>query len=245
MTKSRLVILGTGTCQLEPQRMASSVLVELPQARFLFDLGRGISMRLVEAGLRQDDLEHIVLSHFHADHIGDFIPYLQAACWSRVDPRSKTLHVYGPLGLKVQMMRVISLFGPDELLKPSFDIQFHEIRDASFTIGGIELSARDLPPAGNRGISFVCNDKRVALTGDSNFHQAEIDFLTGVDIAVIDTGHLSDEEIVSLAAQSNARQIYCSHLYRTLNLTMLQARAEARGFTGTFIAAHDLMEVAL
>ena len=245
MIQSRLIILGTGTCQLEPHRMASSVLVELPHTRFLFDLGRGISMRLVEAGLKQDDLEHIVLSHFHADHIGDFIPYLQAACWSRIDPRSKTLHVYGPLVVKVQMMRLISLCGPDELLKPSFDIQFHEIRGDSFLIGDLELSVHDLPPAGNRGICFTYNNKRVALTGDSSFHQAEIDFLKGADIAVIDTGHLSDDELVSLATASNTREIYCSHLYRELNLGMLQSRAEQKGFTGTFILAHDLMEVAL
>ena len=71
MKKPRLVILGTGTCQLEPNRMASSVLVQLPEAQFVFDMGRGISLRLVEVGLRQDDIEHVVLSHFHADHIGD------------------------------------------------------------------------------------------------------------------------------------------------------------------------------
>jgi ribonuclease BN (tRNA processing enzyme) len=245
MKKPRLVILGTGTCQLEPNRMASSVLVQLPEAQFVFDMGRGISLRLVEVGLRQDDIEHVVLSHFHADHIGDLVPFLQAAAWSRTDPRSTTLHVYGPLGVKVQMMRLIGLCGPDELLKPTFDVQVHEVRGNEFTIGKLQLSTTDLPPAGNRGISFTCNGKRIGFTGDSSFHAQEIEFLKGLDLAVIDSGHLSDDELVDLATLSSCNEIYLSHLYRELNVPALQASAEKKGYKGRFVLAHDLMEIAL
>ncbi len=245
MSEAKLVILGTGTCQLEPERMASAVLVQLPEVQFLFDIGRGISNRLVQAGLRQDDLEHIVLSHFHPDHVEDLIPYLQAACWSRIDPRSKTLHIYGPRGTQVQIMRVMSLFGPDEIVKPDFDVQLHEIREDSFTIEGFTLFAHDLPPAGNRGIRFSHHGKNIALTGDSSFHQQEVDFLKDVDIAIIDSGHLSDEELVRLAIESNAREIFLSHVYRTLDVPALQASAQKGGYTGRFQMAHDMMEIKL
>ena len=85
---ARLVLLGTGTCQLEDGRAASSVLVELDGLRLLFDCGRGIAARLAELGYRQDQLRHVVVSHFHADHVSDLIPLLQAGSWSRSDPRS-------------------------------------------------------------------------------------------------------------------------------------------------------------
>ncbi len=243
--RDRLIILGCGTCQLEPERMASSVLVESGKDRFLFDIGRGISLRLVQCGLKQDDLEHIVLSHFHPDHVGDLIPYLQAACWSRTDARSKKLKIYGPLGTRVQVMRLIAAFGPDELLKDSFEVETHEIRGDSFQIGNIKISVSDLPPAGNRGVKFIINGKTVALTGDSSFHQEEINFLSGSDISVIDSGHLTDEEIVALAVKSKCKKIYLSHLYRALDLTVLQGAAKTRGFSGQFIIAEDMMEIEL
>jgi ribonuclease BN (tRNA processing enzyme) len=225
--------------------MASSVLVQLPEVQFLFDIGRGVSNRLAEVGLKQDALEHIVLSHFHADHVGDLIPYLQAACWSRVDPRARTLNIYGPKGLKVQMMRLMSLFGPDEIVKPSFDIDLHEIREDTFDIGGFRLAFRDLPPAGNKGIRFAYKGLEIAITGDSSFHQQEVDFLKGTDIAIIDSGHLSDEELVQLAVQSSARRIYLSHLYRDLDVPELQSRAEKGGYAGELILAKELMEIDL
>ncbi len=105
---NRIVLLGTGTCQLQTHRMASSVLVELDDLRLVYDLGRGIANRLAEIGMKQDDVEHVVLSHFHPDHLSDLIPYLQATSWSRIDPRAKDLHPavartsvsFSPPGLK-------------------------------------------------------------------------------------------------------------------------------------------------
>jgi ribonuclease BN (tRNA processing enzyme) len=88
---ARLALIGTGTCQLEDGRTASSVLVELDGLRLVFDCGRGVAARLAELGYRQDQLRHVVVSHFHADHVSDLVPLLQAGSWSRTDPRSRDL----------------------------------------------------------------------------------------------------------------------------------------------------------
>ena len=83
--------------------------------------------------------------------------------------------------------------------------------------------------------------RRYALTGDSSFHQEEIDFLAGRELAVIDSGHLSDEEIVELAARTQARRLVCSHLYRELDAAALNARAAEAGYTGELIVGEDGM----
>lgn len=237
-----IVLLGTGTCQLQERRMASSVLVELPDLRFVFDFGRGIALRLVQQGLRQDEVEHVVLSHFHPDHLSDLIPYLHAACWSQVDPRHRDLHIYGPPGLEVQLMRLLSLFGPHDLSRPEhFRVHLHEIHDSCFAIGRHRLEVADLPPAGNRGIKLQLGDLSCALTGDSGFHTQEIEFLRDVDLAVIDAGHLSDDEIVDLAAGTQVRTLVCSHLYRELDAAELQTRAGARGYRGRLLVGEDGM----
>lgn len=236
----RLRLLGTGTCQLQPERAASSVLVEWPDLRVVFDFGRGIALRLTELGYRQDDIEHVVLSHFHPDHLSDLIPYLHAACWSQTDLRRSDLHVYGPPGLEVQLMRLLSLFGPQDLSRPEhFRVWLHEIHDDEFEIAGHRFDFVDLPPAGNHGLRFELLGKTCALTGDSHFHDAEVDFLRDVDLAVIDSGHLSDAEIVELAVRSSPNVLVCSHLYREVDAAGLQAQASRRGFSGKILRGED------
>lgn len=236
----RITLLGTGTCQLEPERKASSVLVELDGLRLVFDLGRGIADRLAEVGLRQDDVEHIVLSHFHPDHLSDLVPYLHGAAWSRTDPRHRDLHLYGPLGLEVQLMRLLGLFGPETLQREHFRLHLHEERGEDLAVAGRRLRYPDLPPAGNHGLGFTAGSTRVALTGDSSFHEQEIAFLAEADLAVIDSGHLEDEEIVELAVRAGTRHIVCSHLYRPIDGPELTRRARAEGYGGTISEGRDL-----
>ena len=239
---ARLVLLGTGTCQLDDGRAASSVLVELDGLRLVFDCGRGVAARLAELGYRQDRLSHIVVSHFHADHVSDLIPWLQAGSWSQTDPRSRDMHLWGPPGLRRLVEGWLDLFGASSLVNPDrFAVELHELPAGAFTIDGRELEFADLPPAGNHGLGFTLDGKRYALTGDSGFHQEEIQFLTGRELAVIDSGHLSNEEIVDLAARSQVRRLVCSHLYRPLDAAELGARAAKAGYTGELIVGEDGM----
>ena len=237
----RIVVLGTGTCQLQTQRMASSVLVELGDLRLVYDFGRGVTLRLVELGLRQDDLEHIVLSHFHPDHIDDLIPYLQAASWSQIDPRSKDLHIYGPIGLEVQLMRLLSLFGPDVLVREHFRVHLHEVRGDELVIASQRFGYTDLPPADNRGLKLTHGGRTYAFTGDSDYHDQEVEFLRGVDLGVIDAGHPTDEEILELAARTQVPRLVCSHLYRELDEEEMNAKARELGYAGRLIIGRDLM----
>jgi ribonuclease BN (tRNA processing enzyme) len=242
---SLLTLLGTGTCQIEHERRASSVLLELDGLPILFDCGHGVAQRLLEAGVRHDRLEHVVLSHFHTDHISDLLPLLQAGAWSRRDPRSTDLHIYGPPGVRRLINGLSQLLGSDALSQPHYQVVVHEIAEGNFRIGPHIFEAHSLPPAGNQGLCFTWNNRRYALTGDSHFHAQEIRFLTGVDLAVIDAGHISDEEIVELAATTQVRTIVCSHLYRALDARLLQAQANARGYTGTILIGKDLQSFVL
>jgi ribonuclease BN (tRNA processing enzyme) len=240
-----ITLVGTGTCQLETERMASSVLIEMEGRRVLFDCGRGVTLRLAELGLRNDDIEHIVLSHFHPDHLSDLIPLLQAASWSRTDPRARDLHIYGPAGVKLQMERICALFEGDALLNGSFQLKVHEHQGGTLEIAGSLFEAAPLPPVENHGLKFSCRGKIYAVTGDSYFHEAEVEFLREVDLAIIDSGHISDEEIVELARQAQMKLIVCSHLYRRLDQSELQERARKAGYLGQLVVGRDRMRFEL
>ncbi len=242
---NQMTLLGTGTCQIEAEHRASSVLITLEHMPILFDCGHGIVQRLLEVGVRHSQIEHVVLSHFHPDHVSDLVPLLHAGAWSRRDPRSTNLHIYGPPGVRDFMDKLFSVFGSGAFQQPSYSIMVHEVTVERFQIGSRHFDFIDLPPAGNHGLRFSDNGKSYAITGDSSFHEAEIAFLKGVDLAIIDSGHLTDDEIVQLAVASQARTLVCSHLYRDLNADQLQAQAIQAGYTGSILVGHDLLSFVL
>jgi ribonuclease BN (tRNA processing enzyme) len=238
---SSIILLGTGTCQIEHERRASSVLIQLDGMPVLFDCGHGVIQRLLEVGIQHNQLNHIVLSHFHPDHISDLLPFLHAGAWSRRNPRTTDLHIYGPPGIQRLIDGFMNIFGASSLRKPSYDILVHEVTAERFSIDPYEFDFISLPPAGNHGLRFSWKGRQYAITGDSNFHQEEITFLKNVELAIIDSGHLEDGEIVQLAATSQAKTLVCSHLYRQLDTPHLQALAEQAGYEGTIIVGRDLM----
>ena len=240
-----ITLLGTGTCQIEWERCASSVLLDLDDTYILFDCGHGAVQRLLEVGVRHNQLHHIVLSHFHADHVSDLIPFLQAGAWSRRDPRTSDIHLYGPVGLQSFIDGILQLFGPNSLQQPSYNIVVHEVAGGHVEIGLHSFAFVSLPPANNHGLRFDWKGKRYAITGDSYFHEAEIDFLRKVDMAIIDSGHIEDQEIVQLAVLSQARTIVCSHIYREIDAKHLQQLAADGGYQGTILVGHDLLSFVL
>ncbi|MBO0778513.1 MAG: MBL fold metallo-hydrolase [Ktedonobacteraceae bacterium] len=238
---SSLTLLGTGTCQIEFERRASSVLLELDGTYILFDCGHGVVQRLLESGVHHNQLHHIVLSHFHPDHVSDLIPFMQAGAWSRRDPRTTDLHIYGPPGVAEVVDGLMHLFKPTSFQQPSYTVRVHPVTNEKLSIAGRCFEFISLPPAGNHGLRFAWHGLRYALTGDSYFHEQEIAFLHDVDLAVIDSGHITDDQIIELAAASQAKRIVCSHLYRELDAAQLQEQAERAGYQGTILVGRDLM----
>ena len=242
---SSIVLLGTGTCQIEYERRASSVLLQLDGIPVLFDCGHGVIQRLLDVGVQHNELNHIVVSHFHPDHVSDLVPLLHAGAWSRRNPRTTDLHIYGPPGIQGIIDGFMNIFGESALQQPAYDILVHEVAGGRFSIGSLDFDFISLPPANNHGLRFAWRDRLYAITGDSNFHEKEIAFLSDVDLAIIDSGHLEDDEIVQLAVASQAKTIVCSHLYREIDASRLQKLAEKAEYEGTILVGRDLMSFEL
>lgn len=240
MTQS-VTLLGTGTCEIRPDRMSTSALVDLENVSFVFDMGRGTTQRLSELARANDDICHVLISHFHPDHVSDIIPFLQCGAWSRVDPRTKDLHIYGPPGILKLINGFYDLLSKEALVRDTYAVHVHELEPGPFFIEGQELEYISLPGSGNHGVIFTCNGKRYGLSGDATEVEPLILFLQRVDVGVIDSGHLSDDEIVRVAAQSNTPKIICSHIYRELDLPALALAAKNEGFKGELLVARDLL----
>lgn len=67
----RVTLLGTGCPALHPRRAGAGLLVEAGDRRILVDCGHGVAQRLAEAGVRIADLDAVLASHLHTDHLAD------------------------------------------------------------------------------------------------------------------------------------------------------------------------------
>ncbi|MBJ3775619.1 MBL fold metallo-hydrolase [Acuticoccus mangrovi] len=88
-------LLGTGGPWVNPKRYGPSALISVGEERLLFDTGRGVGIRLVEAGEDPGRLSMVFLTHHHLDHISD-LGDIMITSWLR--GRSKELVIYGPTG---------------------------------------------------------------------------------------------------------------------------------------------------
>ena len=199
----KLTLLGTGTCDPSPERAGAGVLIELAQDQLvLFDCGRAVAQRLFELGLKSDHIQHIIISHYHPDHWQDLISILQSGSWGHLYSRRRELHLYGPRGLAQRVGCLLKVFDEKALLNGNFALEMHEHDGRNIEIWGQIFECLPLPHVENHGLRFVLNGRRIALTGDSPCCAEETAFLKDADLAVIDAGHPSDDEIVKLAVEA-------------------------------------------
>src|SRR5438046_10202425 len=91
----RVTLLGTGTPFPNAERFGSAILVEVAGTKLLFDCGRGVVIRLTQAGVSPKEIDGLFLTHLHSDHIVG-IPDLWLSGW--LLGRSKPLPIWGPQG---------------------------------------------------------------------------------------------------------------------------------------------------
>ncbi len=74
----KLTLPGTGGPLPDPSRHGSAAVLEIGDARLLFDTGRGVALQLVRAGVPIERVQPIFITHHHYDHIGDLADVILA-----------------------------------------------------------------------------------------------------------------------------------------------------------------------
>jgi ribonuclease Z len=92
----QVVLCGTGSPLVDPERAAACTAVIAGGHFFLVDVGPGSAKVVNLANLPLDHLEGVLLTHFHSDHIGDLG---EAITQSWIAGRAQPLDVYGPTGV--------------------------------------------------------------------------------------------------------------------------------------------------
>lgn len=182
MSEFRFICLGTGCPVATPLRMGPSHLVELAGQKILIDCGSGVSQQLVAAGRRGADIDLLIVTHYHSDHLIDFWQ-LVVSSWHQ--GRQKPWRVMAPQPAILHMQKQVEAFA-DELhlrilheQRPSAEglkVHFVELVEgplilpveeagAQVAIHAFEVDHRPVVPA--FGLRFHAYGRVLVFSGDT------------------------------------------------------------------------------
>jgi ribonuclease Z len=106
-----IILTGTGSPMVDPNRAGPSTLVRAGDSTFLIDCGRGALMRAAAAGVGAANLTALLLTHLHSDHITDLSDVITTRWVTTLTP--SPLHIIGPPGTEAVVRATLAALAPD------------------------------------------------------------------------------------------------------------------------------------
>lgn len=247
-------ILGSGTCVPSLERHPCSILVRGEDFVILVDAGAGTMGQILKLGVHINDIDMILLSHFHLDHSAEVAPFLFATKYPRFD-RKKRLTLAGGTGVKDLFERLNTAFGGDLAMdeRDFTIIEFPEKGrlDGYFKGLSIEYSrvihkpeSRAFRFTGPTGFSLV-------YSGDTDFSQDLIRISTGADVLICESAlpdarkvshHLTPSLAGEIASRAGVKKLVLTHFYPECDGIDLEGECR-KTYGGDLVLARDLMAV--
>ena len=198
---TRVVVLGTGTPVPDYKRAGAGIAIIHKGQAYLFDAGKGVVQRAIEANQRLGiaelepiNINYLFLTHLHSDHIHDYSTLASSRWWSR----ENKLKVWGPVGLgsltgymnkMLEVEAAIRTRGtPKEIIKhlDGYQTIATEIHDGivfkkdDLTIEAFTVPHGNIKPA--FGYKITTADKSIVISGDTAYSEEIIRQARGVDL---------------------------------------------------------------
>lgn len=246
----RLTVVGSGTAVPDAERAASGYFLETSSLKLLLDCGPGIVHHLARLRLDWQSLTHLLISHFHNDHIGDVPALFFAWKWGMLPARSAALSLLAPLGMSKKLRHMAHAMG-EHVRSPGFEVVVDELDGEEERLLGDVVHVKTLrTPHTNESIAFRIDTPAgaVGYTGDTGYSEQVSVFLSRVDWLImecslpeqfaIDT-HLTPRSAAHMARQANPGTLIVTHVYPQLERAALPELLLEAGWTGETIIAYD------
>jgi ribonuclease BN (tRNA processing enzyme) len=245
----RLTVLGKSPAWQDVGGACSGYLVEEDGSAVVVDCGNGVFGKLRER-IDYIDIDAVVISHLHADHFLDLVPFAYALTyaprqqpvpvdrWPGTDnPARPDLHV--PPGGRDAFRRVVGAWGPEELIENAFGLREYDPTE-ELSIGPLRVSFQRVPHFTETfamSISASSNSKRIVYGADSSPTDALDQFAQGADLMLVEAtlprpertgmrGHLTPAEAGAEARAAGAKRLVLVHISDELDWEWARAEAE-------------------
>jgi ribonuclease BN (tRNA processing enzyme) len=245
----RLTVLGKSPSWQDAGGACSGYLIEESATAVLIDCGNGVFGKLRER-IDYVDIDAVVISHLHADHFLDLVPYSYALTyaprqqpvpvdrWPGTDtPARPTLHA--PPGAAATFRRVVGAWGNADLIEKAFELREYE-ESSRLEIGPLHIEFRAVPHYTETfAMSIGSSDGagRIIYGADCSPTEALSVFASGADLMLVEAtlprpertgkrGHLTPAEAGEQARAAGARRLLLVHISDELDAGW--ARSEAQ-----------------
>ncbi|MEZ5383607.1 MAG: ribonuclease Z [Microthrixaceae bacterium] len=172
-----ITLLGTGSPLPDPDRAGPATLVSSDGEHYLVDAGRGVLMRLAAAGLGAGQLDAVLLTHLHSDHITDLNDVITSRWVTSFEP--SPLRIVGPVGTRAVVEALLASLEPDIGYRMAHHadlgyrppVEVTEVADGRIEVAG--TTALRCAPTDHRpvepsvGYRFDAGDAGVVVAGDT------------------------------------------------------------------------------
>jgi ribonuclease BN (tRNA processing enzyme) len=199
-TITKIVLLGTGTPQTDPERSGPAVAIVVNDTPYLVDLGPGVVRRAAAArnngitALRDEKLTRAFVTHLHSDHTVGY-PDLILTSW--VAGRTEPLEIYGPVGLAEMTTHLLQAYRRDIEIRihglegenpRGVQVNVHEIgpgliyKDSNVTVRAFLVKHGSWEQA--FGYRFETADRTIVISGDTAKTEAIVENCAGCDVLI-------------------------------------------------------------
>ena len=218
----RVTVLGCGAAYPRPGGACSGYLVEGEGATVWLDAGNGTFSRL-QGHVDWRDVDALVLSHAHDDHVADVIPFMYARGLD--EPALPPLPVYGSADVSRKLLAGLSPSSRD-VFGRAFDFRGS---DRAFSIRELDFEPfRTVHPVETYGFRVADGNRTFVYTADSAFDPELVDACGGADLllaestfvgpAIHEDGiHMYAREAGELATKAGAHRLLLTHVWATFS----------------------------
>ena len=173
----QLILLGTGCPKVDHKRFGPSNLVFTKNTTILVDCGSGVSQRLQEAKVSTANIDALVLTHLHSDHVVDLYQLIISSWHSY---RTRPWKIYGPKGTKKFVSKIMDAWKDERQLRikyeerssiAAFNLQVTEFNEyGKITVKDVKLeyfTVDHQPVKYAYGFNFFNNNKKLTISGDT------------------------------------------------------------------------------
>jgi ribonuclease BN (tRNA processing enzyme) len=255
-----LRVLGKSPAWQDAGGACSGYLVVADGTRVLLDCGSGVFGKL-RSVLDYADVDAVVVSHLHADHILDLVPYASALTYA---PRHQPVPVDGwpgtddpprprlvaPPGAREAFRRLCAASGMrDEHIEDAFALEEYDPASA-VRIGALDVTFQPVPHfLPTQAVGIASGAHRLTYSADSSPSDDLCAFARDTDLLLIEAtlprperegprGHLTPEEAGEHGRRAGARRLVLTHISDELDAEWARREAE-RGFGGPVEIAHE------